>query len=240
MEYGVQLYSVRDFTEKDLAFTLKKVAEIGYKYVEFAGFFNHSAEEVKAMLDEYGLIVSGTHSGLDDLVNDFAGTVKYHKTIGNTSYIIPGAPWQTAAALDDTIAKLNKFKPMLAAEGITLGYHNHHGEFLPNEDGQIAHEEMEKRTSVKFEIDTYWAYVAGKDPVETITRLKDRVPVIHLKDGLANGEGFTLGNGTAPVAEVYAKAKELGMLMVVESETLKPDGISEITSCFDYLKKLEK
>ena len=49
MEYGLQLYSVRDFTQKDLAYTLKKVAEIGYKYVEFAGFFGHSAEEVKAM-----------------------------------------------------------------------------------------------------------------------------------------------------------------------------------------------
>ena len=67
MEYGLQLYSVRDFTQKDLAYTLKKVAEIGYKYVEFAGFFGHSAEEVKAMLNEYGLVVSGTHSSLKEL-----------------------------------------------------------------------------------------------------------------------------------------------------------------------------
>lgn len=237
MEYGLQLYSVRDFTEKDLAFTLEQVAKIGYKYVEFAGFFGHSAEEVKDMLEKNGLMVSGTHSGLADLENDFAGTVKYHHTIGNTNYIIPGAPWQTAAELDDTIAKLNKFQPMLAAEGITLAYHNHHGEFLPNADGQIAHEEMEKRTSVQFEIDTYWAYVAGKDPVEVITRLQDRVNVIHLKDGLQSGEGFALGEGTAPVADVYAKAKELGMRMVVESENLKPDGISEVTRCFEYLKK---
>ena len=78
MEYGLQMWSVRDASEKDLATALKKVAEIGYKYIEFAGFFNHPAEEVKAMLDEYGLIVSGTHSGLGDLDNDFAGTVKYH------------------------------------------------------------------------------------------------------------------------------------------------------------------
>lgn len=238
MEYGLQLYSVRDFTEKDLANTLEQVAKIGYKYVEFAGFFGHSAEEVKAMLDANGLIVSGTHSGLADLENDFAGTVKYHHTIGNTNYILPGAPWKTAAELDDTIAKLNKFQPMLAAEGITLGYHNHHGEFLLNADGQIPHEEMEKRTNVQFEIDTYWAYVAGKDPVEVITRLKDRVKVIHLKDGLQGGEGFALGEGTAPVAAVHAKAKELDMRMVVESETLKPDGISEVTRCFEYLKKL--
>jgi len=238
MNYGLQLFSVRDLTEKDLELTLKKVAEIGYKTVEFAGFFGHEAKEVKAMLDNYGLTVSGTHSGLGDLDKDFAATVKYHQTIGNKNYIIPGAPWQTKEELDDTIAKLNKYQPMLAAEGITLGYHNHDGEFKPNKDGIIAHTEMENRTSVMFEIDTYWAYVAGKDPIEVITRLKDRVPVIHLKDGLSDGHGFALGEGTAPVAAVRAKAIELGMHIVVESETLSPDGISEVTRCFDYLKTL--
>ena len=239
MEYGLQLYSVRDFTGENLAETLKKVAEIGYKSVEFAGFFGHSAEEVKAMLDEYGLKVSGTHSGFGDLENDFEGTVKYHKTIGNTNYIVPGAPWKTRAELDETIEKINHFGPMLAAEGITLAYHNHDGEFKPNEEGLIPHEEMEKRTSVDFEIDTFWVYAAGKDPVEVITRLKDRVKIIHLKDGLASGEGFALGEGTAPVEAVRKKAIELGMYMVVESETLQPDGISEVTRCMEFLKKVD-
>lgn len=240
MEYGLQMYSVRDITANDLAGALKKVAEIGYKFVEFAGFFGHPAEEVKAMLDEYGLKVSGTHSGLGDLDNDFAGTVKYHKTLGNTNYIVPGAPWDTKEGLDSTIEKLNKYKPMLAAEGITLGYHNHDGEFKPNKDGQIAHAEMEARTSVDFEIDTYWAFCAGRDPIETITRLKDRVHVIHLKDGTRDRKGLALGEGEAPVAAVRAKAIELGMRMVVESEGLDPTGIEEVTRCFKYLMTLEK
>lgn len=240
MEYGLQLYSVRDFTEKDLASTLEKVAKIGYRYVEFAGFFGHSAEEVKAMLDANGLKVSGTHSGFQDLDNDFSATVKYHHTIGNTNYIVPGAPWNTAAELDETIAKLNKYKPMLAAEGITLAYHNHDGEFKPNKDGLIAHEEMQKRTDIDFEIDTYWAFAAGRDPIQVITDLKDRVHVIHLKDGDRNKVGYPLGDGEAPVAAIRERAIELGMMMVVESETLKPDGISEVTRCFDYLMSLEK
>ena len=240
MDYGLQLYSVRDVTDTDLEGTLKKVAEIGYRYVEFAGFFGHSAEEVKAMLDRYGLIVSGTHSGLGDLDADFEGTVKYHKTLGNTNYIGPGAPTWTAAELDETIEKMNKYQPMLAAEGIRMAYHNHDGEFRPNADGQIPHEEMERRTNIDFQIDTFWAFVAGKDPVEVITRLKDRIHVIHLKDGLRNGHGFALGEGEAPVAAVREKAIELGMHMVVESETLQPDGISEVTRCFNYLKSLEK
>lgn len=240
MEYGLQLYSVRDFTEQDLESTLKKVAELGYRYVEFAGFFGHSAEEVKAMLDRYGLIVSGTHSGLGDLDADFDATVKYHKTLGNTNYIVPGAPTWTAAELDETIEKINKYQPMLAAEGIRMAYHNHDGEFRPNADGQIPHEEMERRTNIDFQIDTFWAFVAGKDPVEVITRLKDRVHVIHLKDGLRNGKGYSLGEGEAPVAAVREKAIELGMHMVVESETLQPDGITEVSRCINYLRSLEK
>lgn len=238
MQYGLQMYSVRDLTEKNLALALQKVAEIGYKRVEFAGFFGHSAEEVTAMLERYGLAVSGTHSSLDDLEKDFEGTVKYHKAIGNKNYILPAAPASTKEELDDTIAKINKYQPMLAAEGIQLGYHNHDWEFLPNKDGLIAHKELEERTDLQFEIDTYWVYAAGQDPIEVLERLKDRIPVIHLKDGLQDGSGYALGEGTAPVVAVLEKAKELGMEIVVESETLQPDGISEVTRCMEYLKKL--
>ena len=77
MQYGIQMYSVRDLTEKDLALALQKVSEIGYKSVEFAGYFGHSAEEVKAMLEQFGLTVSGTHSGLDDLEKDFANPLRW-------------------------------------------------------------------------------------------------------------------------------------------------------------------
>ena len=70
MKYGLQMYSVRDVTDKDLAGALKKVAEMGYGIVEFAGFFGHEAAEVKAMLDEYGLECLSTHSGREAAVND--------------------------------------------------------------------------------------------------------------------------------------------------------------------------
>ena len=57
MEYGIQMYSVRDLAAESLDAALEAVAAIGYKYVEFAGFFGHTAEEVKAMLDKHGLKV---------------------------------------------------------------------------------------------------------------------------------------------------------------------------------------
>lgn len=239
MKYGLQMYSVRDFTDKDMDYSLKAVAEMGYSFVEFAGFMGHSAEDIKAMLDKYGLYVSSTHTGMGEIVNNFDETVKYHKTIGNSNIIIPGHDLNTKEKFDKFIDDVNKYLPKLAAEGIKLHYHNHSHEFVPNNDGLYIHKELEERTSILFEIDTYWAFAAKLDPVETIVRLKDRIEFIHLKDGDGGHGGFSLGDGVAPVKAVREKAIELGFIMVVESETLTPDGICEAKRCIDFLKNAD-
>jgi sugar phosphate isomerase/epimerase len=239
MDYGIQLYSVRDAAEQDFGKTLDTLAKMGYTHMEFDEFFGHTAEEVKAMLDRNSLKVSGAHINLPFLDEDFDGMVKFHKAIGNTRFIVVGTRFKTAEQLAKLIADLNKYQPMLAAEGIELCLHNHHKEFLPNEDGQIPMKEIWENTNIGFEIDTYWAYIAGKDPVKVLEAMKDRVPLIHLKDGDEKSNGFSLGSGTAPVAQVRKKAMELGMHIVVESEGLEPDGISEVSRCMDWLKSLE-
>jgi sugar phosphate isomerase/epimerase len=240
MEYGLQLYSVRDITGQDLAGAMQKVASLGYRFVEFAGFFGHSAEDVKAMLDQNGLTVSGTHTGWQELTADkIDETIAYHQTIGNKNIIIPGADLSTREKLDDLIALINEAQPKLAAAGITLGYHNHAHEFIPTAYGALIHEELEAKTQVEFEIDTYWAYVAGLDPIALLERLGERVRVIHLKDGYSDGHGMALGEGTAPVAAVREYAIAHGLTMVVESETCQPTGIEEVGRCMAYLNSLE-
>lgn len=239
MKYGIQMYSLRDMTEKDLDGALAAVAAMGYQTVEFAGFFGHSAEEVRAMLDRHGLVCSGTHSGIGDLLNDFEGTVQYHKTIGNTKYIIPGHDLSTREKLEAFIADCNELAPKLRAQGIELGYHNHSHEFYRTAEDYEIHKELEERCDVFFELDTYWSYVAKRDPVQELERLGSRVKVIHLKDGNAEGKGCSLGSGTAPVAAVLAKAKAMGLEVVVESEGLEPTGKEEVARCMEYLKTLD-
>ena len=239
MEYGLQMYSVRDITKDDLPGALAKVAQIGYKLIEFAGFFGHTAEEVNDMLAKNNVTVSGTHTGLAELLNSYDETIAFHKAIRNPIYIIPGHDLSTKEKLDQFIEDVNRLQPLLKAEGIEMGFHNHSGEFLPNKDGIIVYDELVARTNLWLEIDTFWAYAAGKDPVALMEQLKDRLRLIHIKDGYENGEGMPLGRGTAPVAAVYAKALELNIPMVVESETLTPDGLTEAQICFEYLKGLE-
>lgn len=239
MNYGIQMYSLRDITGNDLEGALAAVAEMGYQNVEFAGFFGHSAEEVRAMLDRHHLEVSGTHSGLGELTGNFAETVKYHKTIGNKQFIIPGHDLSTREKLNAFIDACNELAPKLHTEGIELGYHNHSHEFYTTEEGYQIHAELEKHCKVFFELDTYWTFVAKLDPIATMERLGDRIRCIHLKDGSADGKGCSLGSGEAPVAAVRKKAIESGYGIVVESEGLEPTGCEEVKRCIDYLKSLD-
>ena len=238
--YSIQLYSVRDAMKEDMAKALKQIAELGYTAVEFAGFFDKSAEDVRAMLDEYGLAISGTHSMYTELrPSVIMDTIKYHKTVGNTDFIIPGADLSTLEKLEDFVNVVNYAQPILAAEGIRLGYHNHSHEFVIQPYGSTIHAQIEQRTNVHFEIDTFWTFNAGLDSIATLERLAHRIHVIHLKDGRRGGYGIPLGQGDAPVADVVKYAEAKGLQMVVESETLTPNGMAEATACMDYLKSLE-
>ena len=240
IEYGLQLFSVRDVTDKDLEGTLKAVAEMGYKYVEYAGFFGHSAEQVKEWQDKYGLTCSGTHTGWGEILpENIEATIAYHKTIGNKHIIIPGADLGTLDKIIDFCAVMNKAQLRLAQEGISLGYHNHSHEFVVMPWGSTIHSELEKRGTFDFEIDTVWAFNAGIDPIETLKRLSGRVKVIHLKDGFKGGAGKSLGQGEAPVLKVREYAVKNNIRMVVESEGLDPTGLEEVKRCIDFLKAQE-
>lgn len=247
MKYGLQLYSVRDVTEVDYDAALRAVAEMGYDMVEPAGFFNHSADDVAAMLKHYGLTACSTHTGVRHLTEDLEETIAYHKTIGCHDLIIPGAKINTAEEVSILVDTINRAQPILAAEGIKLHYHNHSKEFRPNLDGLIVEEELANRTNVNFQIDTFWAFNAGLRAIDVIEKYKDRIDFIHLKDGIpqdwSNPEslpiGKSVGSGEAPVLEVRKKAIELGLKIVIESEGLDPTGPEEAKRCIDFLRAVD-
>ncbi len=252
MEYGLQLFSVRDIAAEDLREALRRVAELGYRYVEFAGFFDHPAADVKAWLDEYDLIVSGTHTGMAGLTAEVIDeTIAYHLEIGCRDIIVPGAKWGTEEDMEANIVLLNEAQKKLAAAGIRLSYHNHSPEFYPTPYGKYIEEELIARTDISFELDTFWLFNAGLDPVAYCEAHKDRVSFIHLKDGILPKEtrdfatanqnviGRSLGQGEAPVEAVREWAIKNNIRMVVESEGLQPTGIDEVGRCIDYLNSLE-
>ena len=237
--YGIQMYSVRDLTKTDLEAAIGAVGKLGYKYLEFAGFFGNSAEDVCRYMKNAGVEICGTHSDWEDLYPEkLDETIEFHKALGNKNFTIPGANLNKLYRIDEFVKVVNFAQDKLAAEGITLAYHNHSVEFEPRYWGSNILCELERRTGLFFEIDTYWAFNAGVDPVLLCERLADRIKMIHLKDGLFGGLGKALGEGIAPVKSVVDMARKHGWTMIVESETLDPSGIEEVERCINYLKTI--
>ena len=183
---GVQLYSVRGDMEKDFEGTLKKIADMGYEYVEFAGYYGKTSAEIKAILDNLGLKCVSVHQGVEFFDNDPQGAVNYLKGFG-VKYVV--IPWydkrklEDDAAWADVAAKFNAASALLQANGMQLLYHNHDFEYKKLPDGRYIHDRiMADVQGLDPEFDTCWVHYAGIDPTTVIKNYKGRVNVVHLKD----------------------------------------------------------
>jgi len=250
---SLQLYSIREMMAKDVPSTLVETAKAGYTGVEFAGFFGHTAEEIKSYLDNAGLVCSGTHTGLDALnPENFAATVKFHQTIGATNLVVPGIPGEMYGSYDaccKTGALLNDIGAALKKEGIQLGYHNHHREFQVF-NGQYGLDLMYGNAdaeNLKVELDCFWASVAGVNPAEYIRKYGERMFLLHMKDRRDNDpekiakdifDCTEVGYGTIDFKSVIALGKEFGtQWYVVEQENFEIPMLESIAKSAKWLNE---
>ena len=182
---GIQLYSLRDAMEKDMDKALKAVKEMGYDYVEFAGYFGKSADEVKAILDKYGLEAASAHQAIGLFEEEGQKAVDYLKTLGVKYCAIP---WYDVSEYSDdwegTMKKFTEVSKLLKDNGIQLMYHNHDFEFNKI-DGEYILDKMysELPSDVLMpQIDTCWVQYAGINPSDYIRKYSGRMKVLHLKD----------------------------------------------------------
>ena len=183
---GLQLYTVRDFLEKDFMGTLDKIAEMGYEAVELCGLYGHTAKEVKAKCAMLGLDPISAHVTLDNMQKD--GVIASYAEIGCKYVVIPWCDSKTDFVGADGYENFKNVIKKAAEEckkhDITLLYHNHDFEFV-KVDGEykldIFYSELSAEV-LKTEIDTCWAKVGGADPVQYVLKYTGRAPVVHLKD----------------------------------------------------------
>jgi sugar phosphate isomerase/epimerase len=205
---GVQLYSVRDQMEKDFTGTLERVARIGYKEVEFAGYFGRPPQGVRALLDRLGLSAPSSHIGLELLQKDLNAQAQSARAIGHEYVTVPALmePLMGRAVAGDywsrTAAEFNRVARALKEQGIGFAYHNHSFEFEPLADGRTGFDVLLAETDpalVKFELDLFWATFAGRDPVEMFSRHPGRYVMWHVKDmrGLAEARREATATGSA-------------------------------------------
>lgn len=211
---ALELYTVRDETARDFAGTLRRVAEIGYPAVEFAGYGGLTSGQMAALLAETGLQVAGTHVALTILEQDLEQAITYCLEIGCSFLVIPWlAPeLRNAEGMRTLAPRFNEMGRRCRERGVTFGYHNHAFEFDKSDDHYLLDILLNETDPalVALEFDVYWAAFAGVDPIAYLHKYPGRVPLVHLKDMTPERTFTEVGEGTLDIQGIINAAQQGG------------------------------
>jgi len=238
---ALQLYTARDETKKDFAGTLRRVAQLGYAGVEFAGYGNLSAQAMLALLAETGLKAVSTHAGLDGLSEEqLDASIHYCRAIGCPVIILPwlASEWRALAGIRALGPRLNAIGQRCRDAGLVFGYHNHDFEFA-SVDGRTLLDHLLEVTDaalVKIELDIYWAAFAGYDPLALLNRLGERVSLIHFKDMALDRSMIEVGKGVLDMQGITAFAQQHGIWAIVEHDNPAMPSLESARLSLEYFR----
>ena len=190
---GLQLFSVRDDMAADFEGTLKKLKEMGYDAVEFAGLYGNSPAKVKQLCEQIGLVPVSAHVSLDELIADPEGVLAAYREIGCEQIVIPYLTEEYrpgAEGFGRLIQWAQKLGRLCAQLGMKLAYHNHDFEFVKiGEDYalDILYQQVSPE-HLQTQLDTCWVFVGGEDPIKYVKKYAGREHTVHLKDFWASQE----------------------------------------------------
>ncbi|WP_409345206.1 sugar phosphate isomerase/epimerase family protein [Paenibacillus sp. MBLB4367] len=244
LKVALQLYTLRDYDKEDFAVKLGKVREAGYDGVEFAGFANISAADMKATLDSLQLTAMGSHTRIEELLGDLDNVIAYNRVIGSSYIVIPYYEMKSEEHVQTLIGIVKEIGPKIKAAGMDLLYHNHYHEFINDFGDKPILETLRESTTegeLNFEIDMFWTTHAGREPVRVMDDFGARCKTVHLKDMVNKEEKemTELGTGILDLAGIVAKAKSAGYeWVVVEQDRIKIDGYESVKLSLDNVKVL--
>ncbi|MBV9880009.1 MAG: sugar phosphate isomerase/epimerase [Gemmatirosa sp.] len=248
---GLQLYTVRDAMQKDVAGTLARVGAIGYKEVEFAGYFNHPATHIREYLGKAGLTSPSVHVPIDTMRTALPQAIADAKVIGHEWITMPWlAPEQrptTADGWKTLAAEIGKHAAAVHAAGLKFAYHNHDFEITPV-GGVVPLEVLLSSTDpahVDFEMDVYWVTKAGSDPLAWFAKHPGRFRMLHIKDAspAPARDMRPVGQGTINWRAVLADRPKAGTRHIfVEHDSAaewgQGDAFKSVAASYKYLSTL--
>ncbi len=244
---ALQLYSVREDCTRDLPSTLEAVAKMGYEGVEFAGYYGREAKELRALCDNLGLKVVGTHTGLNTLLGDeLKQTVEFNQILGNPFLIVPGLPEErrnSRVAWLDTAKLFNEIAEKVKPDGMRTGYHNHSVEFAPM-DGELPWDTFFGNTNpeVVMQLDAGNALHGDADPVPFLERYPGRAATVHLKEYSSTNPKALIGEGEVRWDDLFALCESTAGTewYIVEQESYAFPPVECVDRCLQNLKKMGK
>ncbi len=243
---GVQLYTVRDAMARDFEGTLARVAEIGYREVEFAGYFKREAKAVRTALDAAGLTAPSAHVGFETLGDPWRKTLDDALVVGHRYLVVPSIPEEQHRTLDGyrrVADAFNRAGEQARQASIQFAYHNHNAEFTPLE-GRVPYDVLLEASDprlVQLELDLYWLMSAGGDPLAYFARWPGRFPMVHVKDmdGMPQHGMVDVGSGVIDWKRIFARREEAGIrhFFVEHDDPASP--FDSIRASYTYLRQLE-
>ncbi|TVY11126.1 sugar phosphate isomerase/epimerase family protein [Paenibacillus cremeus] len=239
---GLQMYSVRSAAQTDFLGTLKKIADMGYKMVEFFGYGGLPAAELKKALKALGLTAVSTYVSPEDLEHDLKNQIDYAQKLG-LRYIVTGFPkerFDDPSKFPELVSSLQKYGREMKKYGIQLLYHAHEHEYVIKDGHKIIDKLLAAVGTdvMKLAVDLYWVKKAGLDPKGTLLAYKGMVPLIHVKD-MDTGGGFTeVGRGTIDWPSIFGILKATGVkyYFVEQDESAHP--LESAQMSLEYLKSI--
>jgi sugar phosphate isomerase/epimerase len=213
---GLQLYTVREDMGNDVPGTLKAVADAGYEGVEFAGYFDYSAEDLKAMLDDLGLVCCGAHTPLTGILPEgVQETIDFALALGNKYIVGPGLPseyTESVEAWQRTAGIFSQTAATLGEAGLRLGYHNHKHELIQKFEGVTGWQTFFDAASdaVFSQLDVGHVLRADEDPVEALNRYPGRFATVHVKDIDESKTDVFTGDGIADWETIFDICESTG------------------------------
>jgi sugar phosphate isomerase/epimerase len=255
IDVGVQLYSVRALLDKDVAGPLALINKMHITDVEAAGLYGKIAPAFKQELDKAGLHATGAHFQWDRFTKDTDGAISDAKALGCEYITMPWIPHNgdfTADNAKEAIAKFNEWGKKCADAGLKFTYHAHGYEFKPLEDGSTLFDQMVAQTDpkyVNYELDIFWAFDGGADPVKLMAKYPDRFPLMHLKDmklgvktpnytGHEDVESdVALGAGQLDLPAILKEAHKIGVKhYFIEDESSR--SVEQIPKSIEYIRSI--
>lgn len=245
---GIQLYSVRTEMQRDLPGTLARLSEIGYREVEFAGYFGRVPAEIRQLLERNRLSAPSTHIGYDLVKGNWDRALDEAAAMGHQFVTVPWLPENVRGSVDSWRRVADEFSragERARSKGLNFAYHNHDFEFKRVE-GQVPFDILLANTDpalVSFEMDIYWVTMAGGDPIAYIRQHPNRFTMFHVKDsaGPPNHAQTDVGAGTIDFGAILRLDMELRHTMkhaFVEHDQ-PPDPWAFAQKSFAFLSRLE-
>jgi sugar phosphate isomerase/epimerase len=243
---GIQLYTLRAPMERDFDGTLARVAGIGYREVEFAGYFGRTPKQVRESLARHKLTAPSSHIPLPANDDAWARSLDDARGVGHEWVVIPWLDASLRKTPDDWARfaeRLNHLGAAARNAGLRFAYHNHDFELARDGDstyldGLLARTDPK---NVSFEMDVYWVTKAGSDPLSYLAKYPGRFPLLHLKDATAAPERriVDVGTGTIPFPALLSAARKQGLQHTFVEHDEPKDPFASAKASYDYLSKLK-